>query len=135
MRKALSHDMEKNMNKLFKNGSKWVRFDCHLHTNADKEFKVINENSYFDDYVNKLKSEDIRVGIITNHNKFDFDEYKTLSKKAIKEDIFLLPGIELSVCDGANGVHTIIVFNPDEWLTNKEQIDYIKSYFSHIHTC
>ena len=116
------------MNKLFKNGSKWVRFDCHLHTNADKEFKVINENSYFDDYVNKLKSEDIRVGIITNHNKFDFDEYKTLSKKAIKEDIFLLPGIELSVCDGANGVHTIIVFNPDEWLTNKEQIDYIKQF-------
>ena len=27
------------MNEKFTNGSQWVRFDCHLHTNSDKEFK------------------------------------------------------------------------------------------------
>ena len=26
---------------IFKNGSKYVRFDCHLHTKSDKEFKII----------------------------------------------------------------------------------------------
>lgn len=106
------------MSELFLHGSQWVRFDCHLHTKADKEFSPVDEMSYFDDYIEKLKSQNIRVGVVTNHNKFDSEEYKTLRKKAKKEDIFLLPGVELSVNDGANGIHTLIVFNPDEWIEN-----------------
>ncbi|MEA2028701.1 MAG: hypothetical protein U9N49_06970, partial [Campylobacterota bacterium] len=31
---------------------------------------------------------------------------------------FLLPGVELSVNDGANGIHTLVIFNPNEWLEN-----------------
>jgi predicted metal-dependent phosphoesterase TrpH len=58
-------------------------------------------------YVNKLVEQDIRVGVITNHNKFDVDEYNAIAKKARKENIFILPGVELSVDDGANGVHTL----------------------------
>ncbi|MBP9539305.1 MAG: AAA family ATPase, partial [Leptotrichiaceae bacterium] len=41
-----------------------------------------------------------------------------LKKKANKENIFILPGVELSVNDGSNGIHCLIVFNPDEWLEN-----------------
>lgn len=106
------------MNEPFLHGSNWVRFDCHLHTKEDVEFSCVNEMSYFDDYIEKLKSQNIRVGVLTNHNKFDLEEYKTLLKKAKKEGIFLLPGVELSVNDGANGIHTLIVFNPDEWIEN-----------------
>lgn len=107
------------MSNRFSNGSIWVRFDCHLHTRADKEFKYTeHENEYITKYVEKLKAEEIEVGIITNHNKFDIEEYKALKKKANKEDIFILPGVELSVNDGANGIHCLVVFNPDEWLEN-----------------
>jgi predicted ATPase len=107
------------MGNKFSNGSQWVRFDCHLHTSADKEFKYTeHENEYITKYVEKLKAEEIEVGIITNHNKFDIDEFKALKKKANKEDIFILPGVELSVNDGANGIHCLVVFNPDEWLEN-----------------
>lgn len=107
------------MSNRFSNGSIWVRFDCHLHTRADKEFKYSeNENEYITKYVEKLKAEEIEVGIITNHNKFDIEEYKALKKKANKEDIFILPGVELSVNDGSNGIHCLIVFNPDEWFEN-----------------
>ena len=107
------------MSNKFSNGSIWVRFDCHLHTRADKEFKYSeNENEYITKYIEKLKAEEIEVGIITNHNKFDIDEYKALKKKANKENIFILPGVELSVNDGSNGIHCLIVFNPDEWLEN-----------------
>jgi len=107
------------MSNKFSNGSIWVRFDCHLHTRADKEFKYSeNENEYITKYIEKLKEEEIEVGIITNHNKFDIDEYKALKKKANKENIFILPGVELSVNDGSNGIHCLIVFNPDEWLEN-----------------
>ena len=107
------------MNDKFINGSQWVRFDCHLHTNSDKEFKYHeNEDEYINSYVDKLKENSIDVGVITNHNKFNLDEYKAIRKRAKKEDIFIMPGVELSVNDGANGIHTLVVFNPHEWLEN-----------------
>ncbi len=107
------------MSELFRHGSAWVRLDTHLHTRADKEFKFDGEDDTFvNSYVEKLVEQNIKVGIITNHNKFDEGEYKALRKKAAKQEIFLLPGIELSVNDGANGIHTLVVFNPDEWIVN-----------------
>lgn len=107
------------MSSKFLNGSKWVRFDCHLHTKSDKEFKYNDsENEYIDSYVSKLKESNISVGVITNHNKFNLDEYKVLKKKAKKEEIFILPGVELSVNDGSNGIHCLVVFNPDDWIKN-----------------
>ncbi|MDR1378715.1 MAG: AAA family ATPase [Synergistaceae bacterium] len=105
-------------NDAFQNGATWCRADFHLHTKADKEFVYTGEeNFYFSSYVDALANADIGIGIITNHNKFDFEEFKALSSTAKKQNIFLLPGIELSVNDGANGIHTLIVFS-DEWLKN-----------------
>lgn len=113
---------------LFKYGSTWLRADFHLHTKADKEFKFDGEeNSFVTEYVTALKAQDIRVGVITNHNKFDIIEFKALRKKARKEEIFLLPGVELSVNDGANGIHTLIVFS-DDWLVDGQ--DYINQFLN-----
>lgn len=71
---------------MFKNGTEWVRADFHLHTRADKEFSYNGDNDRFvSDYIEKLKQENIRLGVITNHNKFDLNEYKGLRKKAKKE--------------------------------------------------
>lgn len=107
------------MNEKFINGSQWVRFDCHLHTNSDKEFLYDdNEDEYINFYVDKLNESCVDVGVITNHNKFNLDEYKAIKKRAKKEEIFIMPGVELSVNDGANGIHALVVFNPQEWLEN-----------------
>jgi len=120
--------MEKDF-EIFKNGSTWLRADFHLHTKADKEFIYRGEdNSFVSDYVNKLSQEKIGVAAITNHNKFDLNEYKALSKKARKQEIYLLPGVELSVNDGANGIHCLVIFNPIEWLENSK--DYINSFIN-----
>jgi len=117
------------MNDKFKNGSQWVRFDCHLHTNSDKEFQYNeDENAYIGSYINKLKENYISVGVITNHNKFNLEEFKSIRKKATKEDIFIMPGVELSVNDGANGIHTLVVFNSNEWLENGN--NYIQQFIS-----
>jgi predicted ATPase/Holliday junction resolvase len=111
----------------FEHGSRWVRADFHLHTRRDKEFKDDgSENDFVPRYIKALKNADIRVGVITNHNKFDCEEFKALRKAAKKEDIHLLPGIELSVKDGANGIHTLVIFS-DEWIFNQEQTDYINN--------
>ena len=87
---------------MFENGSEVLRFDCHLHTVNDKEFIYDgNANHFIANYIAKLKEEDIAVGVITNHNKFDVVQYNAIKKKAKKEDIYILPGVELSVKEGA----------------------------------
>ncbi|MBI3233469.1 MAG: hypothetical protein HYZ42_05420, partial [Bacteroidetes bacterium] len=114
---------------LFENGATWLRADFHLHTIKDKEFKFDgNPNDFFNQYIDKLIAEKINVGIITNHNKFDKEEYSNLRKKAQKENIWILPGVELSVNDGSNGIHCLIVFDNEQWLTNGE--DYINQFLT-----
>lgn len=112
---------------MFNYGSEVLRFDCHLHTKEDKEFKYSGDvNWYIANYVDKLKEEDIRVGVITNHNKFVLKEYKDISKHAFKSDIFLLPGVEVSIKEGQNGVHGLIIFKPEDWISNGQ--DYINQF-------
>lgn len=121
---------------MFENGLQYVRSDFHLHTNKDKEFTYAGEpNSFVNDYVSALKEANISVGVITNHNKFDIDEYKAIRKATKKQDIFILPGVELTVKEGANGIHTLIVFNPDEWLEggNNHIQTFLTAAFATVH--
>lgn len=116
---------------IFNNGSTWLKADFHLHTRAsgkEKEFKYQGvENSFINDYVAKLKEQKINIGVITNHNKFDKDEFENLRKRSKKEEILLLPGVELSVNDGSNGIHTLVVFSK-QWLENGN--DYINPFLN-----
>lgn len=106
---------------MFETGLTYLRADFHLHTHKDKEFHYSGEqNSFVKDYVAGLERANVRIGAITNHNKFDKDEYNAIRKAARKEDIFILPGVELTVKEGANGIHTLIIFDPNEWLANGE---------------
>src|SRR5438270_4322530 len=102
---CLRNDMATDENSPFAHGSAWVRADFHLHTKADKEFKYDgDDNSFAGSYVDALQKAGIRLAVITNHNKFDAEEFKALRKRARKQGIGLLPGLELSVADGGNGV-------------------------------
>lgn len=111
------------MGAVFAQGAQWIRADFHLHTRADKQFVYTGEsNSFIHRYVDALERASIRLGVITNHNKFDLDEFKALRKAAQKKGIALLPGVELSVNDGANGIHTLVVFS-DEWIAEHNYIN------------
>lgn len=122
------HKMAVTNDKQFPCGAEWVRADFHLHTKADREFKYDgDENFYNSAYVDGLAAAEIRLGVITNHNKFDFEEFKSLRATARKKKIGLLPGVELSVNDGANGIHTLIVFS-DSWLENGQ--DHINPFLT-----
>ena len=108
-----------NENGIFKNGSVWLKADFHLHTKADKEFKYDGDENYFvGDYIEQLKKTDTRVGIITNHNKFDLEEYKALQKNALKENIYLIAGMEFSLKEG---IHLLIAFE-DKWVARENNI-------------
>jgi len=121
--------MENGTINIFKNGATWLRADFHLHTKADKEFSYTgNENDFCRLYVEKLKEQNINVGVVTNHNKFDKNEFVALRKKALKEGIGLFAGVELSVNDGANGIHCLLIFDYEKWCINGE--DYINQFLT-----
>lgn len=104
---------------IFRNGSTWLKADFHLHTKADKEFDYKQEpNEFIKLYVEQLRLKNISIGLIANHNKFDAEEFRNLKKKAFKENIYLLSGVELSVNDGANGIHCLIAFDYSSWIKN-----------------
>jgi len=120
--------MTPTIDKQFPRGAEWVRVDFHLHTKADKEFKYGGDDNFYNSaYVDALEKARIRLGVITNHNKFDYEEFISLRVTARKKGIGLLPGVELSVNDGANGIHTLIVFS-DAWLENGE--DHINPFLT-----
>jgi len=117
-----------NRSGVFEEGAQWIRADFHLHTRADREFKYVGDDNFYNsNYVDALERAGIRLGVITNHNKFDFPEFKALRKTAQKKGIGLLPGVELSVNDGANGIHTLVVFS-DDWLA--DGYDHINPFLS-----
>ena len=104
--------MENGTNNIFENGATWLRADFHLHTKSDKEFSYTgSENDFCRLYVEKLKEQNINAGVITNHNKFDKNEFVALRKKAIKEGIGLFAGVEFSLKEG---IHILVVFD-DKW--------------------
>lgn len=114
---------------MFETGLEFIRTDFHLHTRKDKEFKYTDaDDEFIKRYVQALKEANIGIGVITNHNKFDKDEYKAIRKAAKKQDIFILPGVELTIKEGANGIHALIVFNPDEWLEDCN--NYIQTFLT-----
>jgi ABC-type lipoprotein export system ATPase subunit len=120
--------MNANEHNLFQNGATWLRADFHLHTKADSEFSFSEEDRYYNShYIDALENAHIRIGVITNHNKFDTAEFEALRKTANKKEIFLLPGVELSVNDGDNGIHILIIFS-EQWLENGQ--DYINPFLT-----
>jgi chromosome segregation protein len=129
----------------FPRGAEWVRADFHLHTLKDPgvsrkpfrdEYRGVNghghekANSFPKDWIGRLKEEQIRVAVVTNHNYFDRDEYRHLRQLGAKEGILVLPGVELGVKDGGGGIHTLIVFNPNGWVDNRENDDRINRFLS-----
>ena len=115
-----------NESNIFKNGSLWLKADFHMHTKADKEFKYSGEvNNFAKHYIEQLIKQDIGIGIITNHNKFDKEEFVSLKKKAKTNNIGLFPGVEFSLKEG---IHILIVFN-EKWYQG--ETDNINEFLSH----
>ena len=122
------------MDNIFKNGSVWLKADFHLHTNADNEFKYDGEeNDFVKDYISQLKKNDVGIGVITNHNKFDKKEFLDLKNKAEKDNIWLIPGIEFSLKEG---IHILVVFGKDWYQGHENNIqNFLGNAFYGISNC
>ena len=81
------------------------KIDLHIHTQSCKQGDGKKREISPEDFVEKMRENSVEICAITNHNKFDKDEYNGIRALAKKDGIFLLPGLELSVKEGANGIH------------------------------
>lgn len=99
-----------------------MRIDLHTHTqnlkSGDGSQRVIIPKNY----VKKMQNLDVGICAITNHNKFDLDEYREV--RQLNEDLLVFPGIELDIkmTDGKNR-QIIAVGNPDKAAEFKEAYD------------
>jgi hypothetical protein len=93
----------------------------YLHTKADREF-IYTGDDFVNDYIGKLTEQNIGIGLITNHNKFDKGEFTALKKKAGENNIGLFAGVEFSLKEG---IHILIAFD-DAWY--KGQTDHINQF-------
>lgn len=99
-----------------------MRIDLHTHTqnlkSGDGDQRVIAPKNY----VEKMQKLDVGICTITNHNKFDLDEYREI--KQLDENLLIFPGIELDIKISDSKKRQIIaVGNPDKTAEFKEAYD------------
>ncbi len=70
------------------------------------------------------KSVSVLSAITTNSIWMNLKHFASTAKN---QDIFLIPGVELSVDDGTNGIHTLVAFS-DQWLVDGK--DYINQFLN-----
>ncbi|MDR1730900.1 MAG: hypothetical protein LBR61_02280 [Synergistaceae bacterium] len=120
------------MQEIFRHGSAWLRADFVLHTRTNVGFQYDApeggdadvEAAFIENYVGALKTAGIRTGVVANRNILNLGEFRALRDRALAEEIFLLPGVELLLNEGENGVRVIVVFSED-WIRAS---DYVSSF-------
>jgi DNA repair ATPase RecN len=100
-------------------GAAWVKVDLHLHSPGVNSFTLpsgidldSDKEEIAKDYVKRVKAANIKVAAITDYNGVREEWYKLISKEAEKEDIIILPGVELSLklTGGKYGLHLLLIF-------------------------
>lgn len=91
-----------------------MRIDLHCHTKAVKKGDSPGRNVTPELFKTKIENADVKIVAITNHNLFDFEQYKVLSA-AVSENCIVWPGVEIDVLEpDSKRWHLIIVVNPKE---------------------
>ncbi|MGT2637749.1 hypothetical protein ACVRWL_08255 [Streptococcus ratti] len=94
------------------------KIDLHIHTQACKQGDGKKRRISPEDFVKKMKENNVEVCSITNHNKFDIEEFNQI--QSIDNELTIFPGMEIDVDFPDNQHrHVIVVVSPDK----KEQFD------------
>jgi DNA repair ATPase RecN len=101
-------------------GAEWVRVDLHLHSPGVESFTlpaganvdaIDGRERFVKEYVEKLKAANIKICAITDYNGIRKEWFIPIRDEAKKQEIFILPGVELSISSiGKYGLHLIAIF-------------------------
>jgi predicted ATPase len=90
-----------------------LKIDLHCHTKSVKCGDGTGRNVTPDLFRSKIIDADVKIVAITNHNSFDFEQYKSLCD-IIHDICQVWPGVEIDVKDNAKKWHLIVIANPDK---------------------
>ena len=111
--------MEKKEFIISNEGAKWVKADFHLHSPYVQSFTLpvntdLNDvDRLVDLYIKKLIEKEIKISAITDYQQIRGEFFKNLQAKAKEKEIYIFPGVELSVNYG-KGLHILLIFDYDQ---------------------
>jgi len=100
-------------------GARWVRVDLHLHSPGASSFSfppgldAKHRDQVIAQYVNQLKEQGIEVAAITDYQQIRTEWFIPIHEVALKEGIYVYPGVELSFGGGSggkSGLHVLAIF-------------------------
>ena len=94
--------------------SDWLKIDLHIHTDKSTETKTGDYKGTFSVSLlkEKLKSNDVRIFSLTDHNIINIDAYREYYESYNPDkDPLLLVGIEVDIQGYAKTYHTLLIFN------------------------
>jgi predicted ATPase len=88
-----------------------MKIDIHTHTKKIKQGDPESRNIDVDKFTEIIKETDVKILAITNHNHFDYQQYKDFKNNA--DGICQIwPGVEFDILEEERKAHLIIIVNP-----------------------
>lgn len=88
-----------------------MKIDIHVHTKKIKGGDAETRNITVDRFDEIIRTTDVKILAITNHNHFDVIQYNAF-KNSVKDICQIWPGIELDVVEDGRRGHLIVIVNP-----------------------
>ena len=88
-----------------------MKIDIHVHTKKVKSGDAPTRHVEVDDFQQIMRSTDVKILAITNHNHFDSDQYRVL-RDSVTGHTEVWPGIELDIMENGKRSHLLVIVNP-----------------------
>jgi ABC-type cobalamin/Fe3+-siderophores transport system ATPase subunit len=88
-----------------------MKIDVHIHTKATKTGDAPTRQIDPARFCEIVKSTEVGICAITNHNHFDHDQYSEISEIA-KDSLQVWPGVELDILEDGRHGHLLVIVNP-----------------------
>lgn len=88
-----------------------MKIDIHAHTKRVKSGEADTRNIDVDRFERIIRSTEVKILAITNHNHFDNSQYIQFSER-LDKICQIWPGVELDILEDGKRAHLIVIVNP-----------------------
>ncbi|MDB6165627.1 MAG: hypothetical protein JWQ83_767, partial [Lacunisphaera sp.] len=88
-----------------------MKIDIHTHTKKCKSGDAPTREISPESFCEVVRSTEVKIIAITNHNVFDLEQYTEIETRLGKE-VQVWPGIELDVTDDGSRAHLLVIVSP-----------------------
>ncbi len=99
-----------------------MKIDIHVHTKKTKSGDAATRNVDVDKFERIIKSTEVKILAITNHNHFDLAQYQQFSER-LDGMCQIWPGIELDILEDGKRAHLIVIMNPKKHTEFNEKVE------------